>query len=157
MRKLPAVLLPLPLGEVDANAVSRRRGRTPLALSLKVQTQLETFPPCQRLPPRGSWQSRQALTEGVKLPLRGFVPLKCSKAVRHSPGGLAALIGKDRSGDGNGYFARPSFFSWFHARMTCTLVTRLSGVKTPSPLSGSSPASTAQRAALAVSGSATSL
>ena len=28
-RKLPAVLLPLPLGEVDANVVSRRRGRTP--------------------------------------------------------------------------------------------------------------------------------
>ena len=30
-RKFPAVLLPLPLGEVDANVVSRRRGRTPLA------------------------------------------------------------------------------------------------------------------------------
>ena len=26
----------------------------------------ETFPPCQRLPPRGSWQNRQVLTEGVK-------------------------------------------------------------------------------------------
>ena len=45
------------------------------------------------------------------------------------------LIGKDRSGDGNCYFARPSFFSCVHARMTCTLVTRLCGVKTPSPLS----------------------
>ena len=58
-------------------------------------------------------------------------------------GGLAALIGKDRSGDGNCYFARPSFFSRFHARMTCTLVTRLPGVKAPSPMSGSSPDSTA--------------
>ena len=28
-RELQAVLLPLPLGEVDANVVSRRRGRTP--------------------------------------------------------------------------------------------------------------------------------
>ena len=98
----------------------------------------QSFPPCQGLPPRASSP-------------------KSNKAVRHSPGGLAALIGKDRSGDGNCYFARPSFFSWFHARMTCTLVTRLPGVKTPSPLSGSRPASTAQRAALAVSGSATSL
>ena len=26
----------------------------------------ETFPPCQRLPPRGSWQNRQVLTEGVQ-------------------------------------------------------------------------------------------
>ena len=84
-------------------------------------------------------------------------PTQHSKAVRHSPDGLAALIGKNRSGDGNCYFARPSFFSRFHARMTCTLVTRLPGVKAPSPMSGSSPASTAQRAALAVSGSATSL
>ena len=84
-------------------------------------------------------------------------PTQRSKAVRRMPDGLAALIGKDRSGDGNCYFARPSFFSWFHARMTCTLVTRLPGVKEPSPMSGSSPASTAQRAALAVSGSATSL
>ena len=25
----------------------------------------QTFPPCQRLPPRGSWQNRQVLTEGV--------------------------------------------------------------------------------------------
>ena len=30
--------------------------------------QPETLPPCQRLPPRGSWQNRQVLTEGVKLP-----------------------------------------------------------------------------------------
>ena len=50
------------------------------------------------------------------------------------PDGFAVLIGKDRSGDGNCYFARPSFFSCVHARMTCTLVTRLYGVKTPSPL-----------------------
>ena len=28
----------------------------------------ETLPPCQRLPPRGSCQNRQVLTEGVKLP-----------------------------------------------------------------------------------------
>ena len=33
--------------------------------------QPETLPPCQRLPLRGSWQNRQVLTEGVKLPLRG--------------------------------------------------------------------------------------
>ena len=117
--------------------------------AIRLALEPKTFPPCQGLPPRGSWQNRQVLTEGV--------PLKCSKAVRHSPDGLAALIGKDRSGDGNGYFARPSFFSRFKARMTCTLVTRLPGVKTPSPMSGSSPVSTAQRAALAVSGSVTSL
>lgn len=60
---------------------------------------------------------------------------QCSKAVRHSPDGLAALIGKDRSGDGNCYFARPSFFSRFHARMTCTLVTRLPGKNTRAPVS----------------------
>ena len=28
----------------------------------------QTFPPCQRLPLRGSWQNRQALTEGVHTP-----------------------------------------------------------------------------------------
>ena len=38
-RKLPAALLPLPLGEVDANAVSRRRGRTLLRSLLKFQEQ----------------------------------------------------------------------------------------------------------------------
>ena len=31
----------------------------------------KTLPPCQRLPPRGSWQNRKVLTEGVKLPPRG--------------------------------------------------------------------------------------
>ena len=119
------------------------------ALTLFSLLHLKPLSRCAPAPPRGSWH-RAAMTERVCSP-------KSSKAVRHSPDGLAALIGKDRSGDGNCYFARPSFFSWFHARMTCTLVTRLPGVKTPSPLSGSSPASTAQRAALAVSGSATSL
>ena len=29
--------------------------------------QPETLPPCQRLLPRGSWQNRKVLTEGVKL------------------------------------------------------------------------------------------
>ena len=43
------------------------------------------------------------------------------------PDGLVVLIGKDRSGDVNCYFARPSFFSWFQARMTRALVTRLQG------------------------------
>ena len=33
--------------------------------------QPETLPPCQRLPPRGSWQNRQVLTEGVR-PLPAF-------------------------------------------------------------------------------------
>ena len=62
-------------------------------------------------------------------------PTQRSKAVRRMPDGLAALIGKDRSGDGNCYFARPSFFSRFHARMTCTLVTRLPGKNTRAPVS----------------------
>ena len=62
-RKFPAVLLPLPLGEVAANVVSRRRGRTPLALSLKFQTQQETFPPCQRRPLGGAAERSEA--EGV--------------------------------------------------------------------------------------------
>ena len=119
------------------------------ALTLFSLLHLKPLSRCATAPPRGSWH-RAAMTERVCSP-------KSSKAVRHSPDGLAALIGKDRSGDGNCYFARPSFFSRFHARMTCTLVTRLPGVKAPSPMSGSSPASTAQRAALAVSGSATSL
>ena len=34
--------------------------------SVRFAVKPQTFPPCQRLPPRGSWQSRQALTEGVK-------------------------------------------------------------------------------------------
>ena len=125
-----------------------------------------TTPPCFRHWRRSSsLQRKNYFNFGVlkRLRLRSLfrTPFsrvgQCSKAVRHSSDGLAALIGKDRSGDGNCYFARPSFFSRFHARMTCTLVTRLPGVKEPSPMSGSSPASTAQRAALAVSGSATSL
>ena len=125
-----------------------------------------TTPPCFRHWRRSSsLQRKNYFNFGVlkRLRLRSLfrAPFsrvgQFSKAVRYSPDGLAALIGKDRSGDGNCYFARPSFFSRFHARMTCTLVTRLPGVKAPSPMSGSSPASTAQRAALAVSGSATSL
>ena len=60
-------------------------------------------------------------------------PTQHSKAVRRMPDGLVALIGKDRSGDGSCYFARPSFFSRFHARMTCTLVTRLCGQEYPRP------------------------
>ena len=162
----PALLKPSPWGRwlrpAGADGRGKPREQTPpvaygdsplwdgaFGITAKSPVHPQSFRFRQRLPPRGSWQSRQALTEGV--------PPSCSKAVRRMPGGLAALIGKDRSGDGNGYFARPSFFSRFRARMTCTLVTRLPGIKAPSPMSGSSPASTAQRAALAVSGSATSL
>ena len=42
------------------------------------------------------------------------------------PDGLAALIGKDRSGDSNYYFAAAGF-SRARTRMTCNLVTRLRG------------------------------
>ena len=52
----------------------------------------ETLPPCQRLPPRGSCQNRQVLTEGVKLPpggavaqrLRGFKSAEPEKTVKRS-------------------------------------------------------------------------
>ena len=43
------------------------------------------------------------------------------------PDGLAALIGKDRSGDVNCYFAVAGFFSRARTRMTCNLATRLQG------------------------------
>ena len=55
---------------------------TPSVLSLRVKPpsprgRLQAVPQSfwfrQRLPPRGSCQSRQALTEGVKLPLRGQI------------------------------------------------------------------------------------
>lgn len=98
-----------------------------------------------KCPPRRFWhiQRNNYFNFGVlkRLRLRSLfrTPFsrvgQCSKAVRHSPDGLAALIGKDRSGDGNCYFARPSFFSRFHARMTCTLVTRLPGKNTRAPVS----------------------
>ena len=45
-----------------ATAPPPRGANAPGSFAVKPQT----FPPCQRLPPRGSWQSRQALTEGVK-------------------------------------------------------------------------------------------
>ena len=63
----------LPQG--DANPLRRSRASSPeggaFDLSTSFVFELETLPPCQRLPPRGSWQSRQALTEGVKLPPSG--------------------------------------------------------------------------------------
>ena len=145
--KLSGISKSRPLGEGGLTRSGKTEGvlsgKSLCTLSPKLSRHLK------KLTPRGIWH-RAAMTERVRSP-------KSNKAVRHSPDGLAALIGKDRSGDGNCYFARPSFFSWFHARMTCTLVTRLPGVKAPSPMSDSNPASTAQRAALAVSGSATSL
>ena len=39
-----------------------------LKASKRFPVKLQTFPPCQRLPPRGSWQNRQVLTEGVRSP-----------------------------------------------------------------------------------------
>ena len=60
--------LALPLGELSPQVTERAHAVSPV---LKYQTQQETFPPCQRLPPRGSWQNRQVLTEGVKLLFRG--------------------------------------------------------------------------------------
>ena len=57
----------------------------------------ETFPPCQRLPPRGSWQNRQVLTEGVSLPSyaaalvlmrcgqRRFIGVGCGKGFQRQP------------------------------------------------------------------------
>ena len=70
MRKLPAVLLPLPLrkdfprpGEDVAQrqkgecgfAKQRRRGRTPLPSVLKCQAQQETLPPPLKPSPWGRW------------------------------------------------------------------------------------------------------
>ena len=43
MKKLPAVLLPLPLGEVDANVVSRRRGRIAAENLQKLPPQRRAF------------------------------------------------------------------------------------------------------------------
>ena len=53
-------------------------------------------------------------------------PTQRNKAVRRMPDGLVALIGKDRSGDGNCYFAVAGF-SRARTRMTCNLTTRLQG------------------------------
>ena len=64
-RRFPAVLLALPLGELAKPEALTERAHAVNPV-LKYQTQQETFPPCQRLPPRGSWQNRQVLTEGVQ-------------------------------------------------------------------------------------------
>ena len=52
----------VPLGKV-ASPQAMTEGVLPASC---FAVKLQTFPPCQRLPPRGSWQSRQALTEGVQ-------------------------------------------------------------------------------------------
>ena len=59
------MLLALPLGELAKPEALTERAHAVNPV-LKYQTQQETFPPCQRLPPRGSWQNRQVLTEGVQ-------------------------------------------------------------------------------------------
>ena len=51
-----------PLGEGGCDQREQTEGVRPAS---RFALELETFPPCQRLPPRGSCQSRQALTEGV--------------------------------------------------------------------------------------------
>ena len=45
MRKFSAVLLPLPLGEVDANVVSRRRGRRAARVEGVYTAYIHTFSP----------------------------------------------------------------------------------------------------------------
>ena len=67
------------------------------------------------------------MTERVRSLPEGFPLIKCSKAVRRIPDGFAVLIGKDRSGDGNCYFAGRGFFSRARTRMTCNWVTRWLG------------------------------
>ena len=51
-----------PLGEGGCDQREQTEGVLPAS---RFTLEPETLPPCQRLPPRGSCQSRQALTEGV--------------------------------------------------------------------------------------------
>ena len=65
MRKLPAVLLPLPLGELSPQVTERAHAVSSAAKVSSAMRNLSAI--TKKLPLRGSWQSRQALTEGVQL------------------------------------------------------------------------------------------
>ena len=58
-----------PLGEGGCERSEQTEGVTSGQANFALEP--ETLPPCQRLPPRGSWQNRQVLTEGVRRPLGG--------------------------------------------------------------------------------------
>ena len=79
-KKFPAVILPLPLGEVSPQVTERvhavRNSPSHLALldasplgdgafgiEINLPAKVQSLRARQRLPPRGSWQNRQALTE----------------------------------------------------------------------------------------------
>ena len=66
--KFAATAKAVPLGKV-AKPQALTEGVTSGQANFALES--ETLPPCQRLPPRGSCQNRQVLTEGVKLPLGG--------------------------------------------------------------------------------------
>ena len=68
--KFAATAKAVPLGKV-AKPQALTEGVTSGQANFALEP--ETLPPCQRLPPRGSCQNRQVLTEGVKLPLGGAV------------------------------------------------------------------------------------
>ena len=54
MRKLPAVLLALPLGELSPKVTERAHA---VALSAKVSSAIRSFPVAPKLPLRGSWHA----------------------------------------------------------------------------------------------------
>ena len=66
--KFAATAKAVPLGKV-AKPQALTEGVTSGQANFALES--ETLPPCQRLPPRGSCQNRQVLTEGVNLPLGG--------------------------------------------------------------------------------------
>ena len=101
MRKLPAVLLPLPLGEVDLRSKdgegARCQPQYPLSLAALASSPKGTpfgaaakFPATAKAVPLGKVASPQAMTEGV-LPGQAALPLsqKPSGSVLGSPFGRA--------------------------------------------------------------------
>ena len=66
--KFAATAKAVPLGKV-AKPQALTEGVTSGQANFALES--ETLPPCQRLPPRGSCQNRQVLTEGVNLSLGG--------------------------------------------------------------------------------------
>ena len=64
--KFPATAKAVPLGKVASPQAMTEGVVSGVA---KFPAKVQSLRVCQRLPPRGSWQSRKVLTEGVKHPL----------------------------------------------------------------------------------------
>ena len=79
MRKLPAVLLALPLGELSPQVTERAHT---VALSAKVSSAIRSFPTTTEAVPLGKVASPQAMTEGV-LPGKQAFRFSC-KLYRHA-------------------------------------------------------------------------